>query len=151
MRFCALREQRRAESEAKRLVPTSHLDAIAPLSLYSDLSTQETSSSAPQSSIQKPKPTFLAGNFQRWNIWVSTATTAPVTDAESAKGSIRSWDQCSICLGSFTDVDLVRRTKCDHVFHAGCLERWLTGYRGRCPLCQKDFGLADEHDASNIC
>ncbi|KAL2214364.1 hypothetical protein CC79DRAFT_1328291 [Sarocladium strictum] len=151
MRFCALREQRRAESEAKRLVPTSHLDAVAPISLYSNLSHQETSSSTSQSSIQKPRPTFLAGSFQRWNIWSNTATAAPETNAESSNGSCRSWDQCSICLGGFGEADAVRRTKCDHVFHAGCLERWLTEYRGRCPLCQKDFGLAREDNAKEIC
>jgi hypothetical protein len=94
---------------------------------------------------------LLAGTFQRWNIWSTTATTAPEADAQSLKGSIRSCDQCSICLGGFREVDSVRRTKCDHVFHAGCLERWLTGYRGRCPLCQADFGLAEEHDAKDIC
>lgn len=32
---------------------------------------------------------------------------------------------CSVCLGDFDEEDLVRVTKCRHVFHSECIEEWV--------------------------
>ncbi|KAL3845836.1 hypothetical protein ACJIZ3_003239 [Penstemon smallii] len=45
--------------------------------------------------------------------------------------------ECRICLSEFATGDEGREIKdCKHVFHRNCLEKWLQGYRGTCPLCR---------------
>jgi hypothetical protein len=44
--------------------------------------------------------------------------------------------ECSICLDGFENSQSVGQTPCKHVFHQSCLERWLTRFKGSCPLCQ---------------
>ncbi len=52
---------------------------------------------------------------------------------------------CSICLASFTDVDDIMTTSCQHTFHVDCIREWITHQRqnSTCPLCrnQKSMGL----------
>jgi hypothetical protein len=140
MQLCALRERRLKELEARRLVQPSQLDVVAPLKLYSDLNPEK---SAAEPSVQKPPPTLLAGGLARWRGWMGASKETP-KDTSTELGSRSRWDQCSICLAGFAEHDEIRHTLCDHVFHADCLKRWLTGYRGRCPLCQTDFGVLKE-------
>ncbi|CAL0312632.1 unnamed protein product [Lupinus luteus] len=49
-------------------------------------------------------------------------------------------DSCAVCLNEFEEVDEIRRlANCTHVFHRGCLDRWI-GYDQRtCPLCRTAF------------
>jgi len=37
----------------------------------------------------------------------------------------------------------LRLLACGHVFHQTCLDPWLTGVSGRCPVCQKPVELPD--------
>ena len=41
---------------------------------------------------------------------------------------------CSICLKK-SDSDIVRELKCNHVFHIGCIDEWLSNHN-TCPLCK---------------
>ncbi|XP_043714932.1 E3 ubiquitin-protein ligase RNF165-like [Telopea speciosissima] len=45
---------------------------------------------------------------------------------------------CAICICKIESGDLIRELICDHIFHKGCLDRWIgDGYRPRsCPLCR---------------
>lgn len=60
---------------------------------------------------------------------------------------------CAICLDTFEDSDIVRGLVCGHVFHAECLDPWLTKRRACCPMCKRDYLYKDpalaqaEHDA----
>ncbi|KAJ2713009.1 hypothetical protein H4R19_002464 [Coemansia spiralis] len=45
---------------------------------------------------------------------------------------------CAICLDDFKQTCLVRVLACSHVFHAGCVDRWLLKRSCRCPLCNSD-------------
>ncbi|PIN22373.1 hypothetical protein CDL12_04912 [Handroanthus impetiginosus] len=46
-------------------------------------------------------------------------------------------EMCSICLMEFQQQDLVNKLpKCGHVFHMGCLEKWLDRCQFTCPLCR---------------
>jgi hypothetical protein len=44
-------------------------------------------------------------------------------------------EECSIC---FENAEMRVRTKCSHVFHQTCLDKWLTtpGSNGRCAICR---------------
>ena len=46
-------------------------------------------------------------------------------------------EACAVCLYEFEASDEIRRlTNCRHIFHRGCLDRWM-GYDQRtCPLCR---------------
>ncbi|KAL1225315.1 Brassinosteroid-responsive RING protein 1 [Cardamine amara subsp. amara] len=48
---------------------------------------------------------------------------------------------CAVCLYDFEDDDEIRRlTNCRHIFHRGCLDRWMMGYNQMtCPLCRTQF------------
>ncbi|KAL0321116.1 UNVERIFIED_CONTAM: E3 ubiquitin-protein ligase RHA1B [Sesamum radiatum] len=46
-------------------------------------------------------------------------------------------EMCSICLTEFEKEELVNKLpKCGHVFHVGCLEKWLDRCQFTCPLCR---------------
>ncbi|XP_022774498.1 E3 ubiquitin-protein ligase RING1-like [Durio zibethinus] len=42
---------------------------------------------------------------------------------------------CSICLEAFKEDEEAREMPCKHVFHSGCVEKWL-GIHGSCPVCR---------------
>jgi hypothetical protein len=53
-------------------------------------------------------------------------------------------DVCVICLEHFMDGDRLRVLPCDHSFHMGCIDRWLSGshsheacFTSGCPTCKK--------------
>lgn len=43
--------------------------------------------------------------------------------------------ECSICFGSYTDGEDIRKLTCAHHFHQHCVDVWLLGHQNRCPLC----------------
>ncbi|RCK58217.1 hypothetical protein Cantr_06837 [Candida viswanathii] len=54
---------------------------------------------------------------------------------------------CAICLEVIEDDDIVRGLICGHVFHAECLDPWLTKRRACCPMCKRDYLFKrDYHD-----
>ena len=62
----------------------------------------------------------------------------------SSKQSDDQADSCVICLEHFMDGDRLRVLPCDHSFHMGCIDRWLSGshsheacFTSGCPTCKK--------------
>jgi hypothetical protein len=45
---------------------------------------------------------------------------------------------CSICLEEFQGGQKQRMLPCSHVFHAACVDEWLTTRRAVCPICKQD-------------
>lgn len=56
---------------------------------------------------------------------------------------------CAICLEIIEDDDVVRGLLCGHVFHADCLDPWLTKRRACCPMCKRDYYYKDENRGEN--
>lgn len=53
-------------------------------------------------------------------------------------------EHCVICLDHFVDGDRLRVLPCSHLFHAGCIDRWLSGaasdeecFTAGCPTCKE--------------
>ena len=48
-------------------------------------------------------------------------------------------ENCTICLNNFQNADKIRKTKCKHLFHSECFEKWVQGYEEKeilkCPNC----------------
>ncbi|KAL5562285.1 hypothetical protein UlMin_032032 [Ulmus minor] len=54
------------------------------------------------------------------------------------KGKVE--ESCSVCLVEFEKEDLVSQlSKCGHVFHMECIEKWLDCHHFTCPLCRSSF------------
>jgi hypothetical protein len=65
-------------------------------------------------------------------------------------------DACVICLEHFVDGDRLRVLPCDHSFHMGCIDRWLSGshsheecFTSGCPTCKKRPGMQNEFPTSS--
>lgn len=59
-------------------------------------------------------------------------------------------ESCTVCLYEFEAREEVRELKnCKHVFHRGCLDRWMDCDQRTCPLCRTQFlpkGMQEEYD-----
>ncbi|KAJ2784243.1 hypothetical protein H4R18_001231 [Coemansia javaensis] len=50
--------------------------------------------------------------------------------------------ECSICLLQYEAGAAARVLSCGHVYHAECIDVWLTQRSSRCPICKADARLA---------
>lgn len=57
-------------------------------------------------------------------------------------------ESCSICLAEFDKEDVVSKvSKCGHIFHMECIERWINSDHFTCPLCRSFlFNLNAPHE-----
>ncbi|ETM34486.1 hypothetical protein L914_18447 [Phytophthora nicotianae] len=63
----------------------------------------------------------------------------PQTDGITYRSSTDSEaETCPICLDDFEDGADVKVLPCQHFFHVDCINPWLEGRSGRCPLCKQD-------------
>ena len=47
---------------------------------------------------------------------------------------------CSVCLVEFEDEDFVSQlSKCGHIFHMVCIEKWVERNQFTCPLCRSSL------------
>jgi len=47
--------------------------------------------------------------------------------------------QCMVCLADFTEGETLRQLNCDHLFHAPCVDEWLSR-SAVCPICKQPAG-----------
>jgi len=76
--------------------------------------------------------------------WSWTIVPPANEDATKQEDEDCSKKMCVICLEQFKDGDRLRVLPCDHSFHVGCIDRWLSGsnsfeecYTSGCPTCKK--------------
>ncbi|KAK3131655.1 hypothetical protein QOZ80_6AG0509460 [Eleusine coracana subsp. coracana] len=61
---------------------------------------------------------------------------------DHAAATTTGWAQCAICLGLVRVGEAVRRLPaCGHLFHAGCIEKWVQAH-ATCPLCRAAVSAA---------
>ncbi|KAJ2724123.1 hypothetical protein GGI07_002158 [Coemansia sp. Benny D115] len=59
---------------------------------------------------------------------------------ETEDGTLRyASPECSICLVSYKEEDVVRVLSCSHTYHSECIDVWLTERSARCPICKTDI------------
>ncbi|EDK36802.2 hypothetical protein PGUG_00900 [Meyerozyma guilliermondii ATCC 6260] len=59
--------------------------------------------------------------------------------SDEAQGLHFTSGTCAICLEVLENDDIVRGLLCGHVYHAECLDPWLTKRRACCPTCKRDY------------
>ncbi|KXS10239.1 hypothetical protein M427DRAFT_74380 [Gonapodya prolifera JEL478] len=85
---------------------------------------------------------------------ISAAPRVPATVKQSSHVSVlttctTSTPLCPICLDTLRTPGAILRTLyCSHVFHAQCVDAWLVGWRGVCPVCRRD--LTKEQDDVDV-
>ncbi|XP_061341312.1 brassinosteroid-responsive RING protein 1-like [Gastrolobium bilobum] len=58
--------------------------------------------------------------------------------AEVAAGNSAS--SCAVCLFEFSEEEEIRCLRnCKHIFHRGCVDRWIDHDQKTCPLCRTPF------------
>ncbi|OIV92652.1 hypothetical protein TanjilG_18003 [Lupinus angustifolius] len=59
-------------------------------------------------------------------------------------------ESCAVCLYEFEADEEIRRLRnCRHIFHKGCLDRWIEYDQKACPLCRTPFIPYDMQRAFN--
>ncbi|CAA0820485.1 brassinosteroid-responsive RING-H2 [Striga hermonthica] len=65
-------------------------------------------------------------------------------------GDLELPESCAVCLYEFDGEDEIRRlANCRHIFHRGCLDRWMDHDQKTCPLCRTQFVPEDMQEAFN--
>jgi hypothetical protein len=44
--------------------------------------------------------------------------------------------KCLICIEDFNDNDIIKKIKCNHIFHTNCIKGWLCKESNKCPICR---------------
>jgi len=77
---------------------------------------------------------YIINSFKFWKV-----TKKSKTDTEgSNNGEKDESHKCSICLHDHKPGQIVRELPCGHVFHKGCIDKWLKSDT-RCPLDNKNI------------
>ncbi|CAG8589553.1 2224_t:CDS:2 [Acaulospora morrowiae] len=56
---------------------------------------------------------------------------------------------CAICLDDFQEDDLLRILPCEHEYHVGCIDEWLSTKSTQCPLCKFNCNLSEASDSQS--
>ncbi len=62
-----------------------------------------------------------------------------INDDTKNKYDVKDRDCCSICTDDFENDSIITKLPtCTHFFHKGCIKRWLTECKNKCPLCNTE-------------
>ena len=62
-----------------------------------------------------------------------------ITEVYCNDNNIVKSTDCTICLELFKDTETVIITKCNHLYHKTCIDKWLVDYSVKCPICRNDI------------
>ncbi|KAL8458559.1 hypothetical protein ACS0TY_036180 [Phlomoides rotata] len=73
-----------------------------------------------------------SGVSEEWELDLSLSRFRDLKSSEDGEEEV-----CAVCLLEFEGEDKVNELgRCGHVFHVGCLEKWLDRCQFTCPLCR---------------
>ncbi|KAJ9495883.1 hypothetical protein H2202_008677 [Exophiala xenobiotica] len=72
----------------------------------------------------------------------SEPITKPAYFEKDEEGRCDGYPLCIICHDYVEDDSQVRQLQCRHLFHADCIEKWLTTCRGFCPICNRRVDIS---------
>ncbi|KAI9143393.1 hypothetical protein BKA69DRAFT_123025 [Paraphysoderma sedebokerense] len=114
-------------------------------------STPVSSSFLPASRQARPgSPSSRPNLIERAKSWLARRRAGADPDAELESGTLPSVipsipipksfmnDTCPVCIEPFEDNEDLRMLPCQHVYHAECIDSWLTDRDPRCPMCMFD-------------
>jgi hypothetical protein len=52
-------------------------------------------------------------------------------------------DECLICTEQFVQKDIIKKIKCNHLFHTHCIKPWLCEESNKCPICRVEADNAN--------
>lgn len=68
---------------------------------------------------------------------VAASPWSCVQQSQAESGKTQNGKECCICLSAFEPGDSLFTLRCLHIFHAGCLDKWIkTSHNVKCPLCK---------------
>ncbi|EGV62231.1 hypothetical protein PSN45_000951 [Yamadazyma tenuis] len=103
-----------------------------------------TDTSTTDTAIATPKIEESTTNESHESIEMTEINTQAVGTSSSAEEDNTNMPHytsgsCAICLEMIESHDIVRGLLCGHVFHADCLDPWLTKRWACCPMCKRDY------------
>ena len=86
----------------------------------------------------------------------TTAATSPQADEDrlelQRQALISAQTACVICLDDFIPgSSIIRELPCHHIFHAKCIDTFLTRSSSLCPLCKRDLLVLIHENAKSSC
>lgn len=85
-----------------------------------------------------PPPSTRLRITRRSSAAAAAAATAQGSGGGGSSSSENLTEQsCCICLETFAAGNSVRRLPCRHLFHATCIDEWLTTSSDICPECNQ--------------
>lgn len=89
-----------------------------------------------------PPPNSITSSHQDSNVHAAAMLAGEILPVVRFSDLNRPESECcAVCLYDFENDDEIRRlTNCRHIFHRGCLDRWMMDYNQMtCPLCRTQF------------
>lgn len=81
-------------------------------------------------------------NMVQWENLLVVAKKVPTVAKDGPNATIPHDESCSICFQNFEatkDRTKTHTTSCGHIFHADCVESWLSCSGTACPICRVDL------------
>lgn len=81
-------------------------------------------------------------NMVQWENLLVVAKKVPTVAKDGPNTAVPTDEPCSICFQKFAaskDRATTHTTSCGHIFHADCVEAWLSCSGKACPICRADL------------
>ena len=93
---------------------------------------------APTSAVAAAAPTPAAPAAPAAAADADADGNARTVGTPACKGMLEDTDECSLCMDAFAEGEMVKMLRCEHYFHAHCIDDWFAHQKGKrrtCPVC----------------